>query len=68
MCNVIFGWMMFVMVVCQVMATFVPDDSELALRLPTFEPIEAHFKGFYEACNDGVVDISLGSGFVNLDW
>ena len=44
MCDVIFGWMMFGMVVCQVVATFVPEDSELALRLSTFEPVEAHFK------------------------
>ena len=50
MCNVIFGWMMFGMVVCQVVATFVPEDSELALRLSTLEPIEAHFKGFDVVC------------------
>ena len=56
------------MVVCQVVATFVPEDSELGLRLSTFEPIEAHFKGFDAACNDGVVDVSLGSGVINLDW
>ena len=60
--------MMFGMVVCQVMATFVPEDLELALRLPTFEPIEAHFKGFDAACDNGVVGVSLGSGVINLDW
>ena len=62
MCDVIFRWMMFGMVVCQVVATFVPEDSELALSLLTFEPIETHFKvkGFDAACNDGVVDVSLG--------
>ena len=49
-------------------ATFVPEDLELALRHSTFEPIEAHFKGFDAARNDGVVGVSLGSGFINLDW
>ena len=68
MCNVVFRWMIFGVVVCQVVATFVPEDSELALRLLTFEPIEAHFKGFDAACNDGVVDVSLGSGVFNLYW
>ena len=67
MCDVIFWWMMFGMVVCQVVATFVPEDSELALRLSTLEPIEAHFKGFDAACDDGVVDVSLSCGVINLD-
>ena len=44
MCDVIFGWMVFGMVVFQVVATFVPEILELALRLSTFEPVEAHFK------------------------
>ena len=67
-CDVIFGWMMFGMVVCQVVATFGPEDSELALRLSTLEPIEAHFREFDAACNDGVADVLLSCGVINLDW
>ena len=58
MCDVIFRWVMFGVVVSQVVTTFVPEDSELSLTFPTFEPVDAHFKRFDASCNDGVVDIA----------
>ncbi len=40
--DVIFWWMVFGVVICQVVAPFVPEDSESLLRFSVFEPIESH--------------------------
>ena len=43
MCNMVFWWMVFGVVVRQIVAFFIPEDSELVLGFWTFEPVQLHF-------------------------
>ena len=53
----VFWWMVLGMVICQVVAPFIPEDLELVLRFPTFEPVELHLERFDASCYDGVVGV-----------
>ena len=58
MCDVVFWWMVFGVVIGQVVAALIPEDSELVLRFLTFEPVKAHLEQFNASCYDGVVYVS----------
>ena len=44
MCDMVFWWMVFGVVVRQIVASFIPEDLELVLQFLTFEPVESHFE------------------------
>jgi len=44
MCQMIFGRVMFCVVVSKIVTAFVPEDAELFLGFAAFEPVDAHFK------------------------
>ena len=44
MCDMVFWWMVFLVVVRQIVASFIPEYSELVLKISTFEPVELHFE------------------------
>ena len=64
----IFGWMVFSMVVAFVSSAFVPKETELPLSFLVFEPVEAHLKCSHAFNDDGVVYKSFSGGIVDLDW
>ena len=70
MCDMIFGWVVFSVVVGFVSITlFVPKEPELPLSFLVFEPVEAHFKCSHAFNDDGVkVCKSFSGGVVDLDW
>ena len=43
-CQMIFGRVMFCVVVSKIVTAFVPEDAELFLGFAAFEPVDAHFK------------------------
>ena len=44
MCQMIFGRVMFGVVVGKIVTTLIPEDAELFLGFVAFEPVDAHFK------------------------
>jgi len=64
----IFGWMVFSMVVAFVSSAFVPKETELPLSFSVFEPVEAHLNGSHAFDDDGIVCESFSGGVVDLDW
>ena len=68
MIKMIFGWMVFSVVIAFVSSAFVPKETELLLSCSVFEPVEAHFECSHAFDDDGVVGESFGGGVVDLDW
>ena len=68
MCDMIFGWMVFCVVVSEVSTTFIPVETELALSFSAFKPVEAHVDCSHAFDDDCVVDRSISGGVINLDW
>ena len=64
----IFGWMVFSMVVTFVARAFVPKETELLLSFSVFEPVEAHLNCSHAFDDDGVVCEPFSGGVVDLDW
>ncbi len=59
-------WVVFGVVIGEIIGTFVPIETELSLEFATSEPMYSHADHFDAACDDGVINKSNCGGVVCL--